>query len=147
MKSETLRSLLVDQELGELAPDVVELLEAYLATVPEARAEADAMAHTVHVARETVRRFPELVATPTATATSRVETIYPWFAPWLAYAAVLIAVAWIAAWFGFQAGVSKTGVDRVVVAARAPDHRFEGLWTQYHIVYDSGRAFVVAKQP
>lgn len=147
MKSETLRSLLVDRELGELAPEVVELLDAYLATVPEARAEADTMARTVHTARETVRRFPELVATAPITATSRIEAIRPWFAPSLAYAAALIAVAGIAMWLGFRAGVSNSGADKTTVATRTIDHRFEGLWTQYHIVYDSGRPFVVAKLP
>ena len=101
MKSETLRSLLVDKELGELTPDVVELLDAYLTAVPEAQAEADAMTRTVETARETVRRFPELAATPTTTATLRTEVIRHWFAPSLAYAAALIAVAGIAAWLGF----------------------------------------------
>jgi hypothetical protein len=146
MKSETLRSLLVDRELGELAPDVVELLDTYLAFVPEARAEAETMARTVQTARETVRRFPDLAATAPMTATSRVEAIRPWFAPSLAYAATLVAVAGIAMWLGFRAGVSASGTDKTAAAARAPDHRFEGLWTQYQIVYDSGRAFVVAKE-
>ena len=146
MKSETLRSLLVDRELGELAPDVVELLDAYLASVPEARAEAETMARTVHTARETVRRFPELAATAPITATSPVEVIRPWFAPSLAYAAALIAVAVIAAWAGFRTGVSKSGADKTAVATRATDQRFKDLWTQYQIVYDSGHAFVVARE-
>jgi anti-sigma factor RsiW len=148
MKSEILRSLLVDRELGELTPDVVELLEAYLTAVPEAQSEVNAITRTVETARETVRRFPELAVTPVTTATLRTEVIRHWFAPSLAYAAALIAVAGIAAWLGFHAGASKTGTGRVTVAARAPDHRFEGLWTQYQVVYDSGRAtFAVTQQP
>ena len=148
MKTETLRSLLVDRELGELAPDVAELLDAYLANMPEARAEADTMARTVHTARETVRRFPELVATPSTTnATSRVETIRFWFTPSLAYAAALIAVGVTAAWLGFHAGVSNRSVDTKVTVTRAPDHRYDGLWAQYQVAYDSRRgAFVVAQR-
>ena len=148
MKSETLRSLLVDKELGELTPDVVELLDAYVTSVPEARSQIDIVARTVHTTRETMRRFPELIATPSTTnATPRIEVIRRWFAPSLAYAAALIAVAGIAAWLGFHAGVSKQGVDTSVTVTRAPDHRYEGLWAQYQVAYDSRRgAFVVAQR-
>jgi len=148
MKSETLRSLLIDKELGELAPEAVELLDAYLATVPDARCQADIVARTVHTTRQTVRRFPELIATPSATnAASHIEVIRHWFAPSLAYAAALIAVAGIAAWLGFHAGASRQSVDTKVTVTRAPDHRYEGLWAQYQVAYDSRRgAYVVAQR-
>ena len=38
IKPETLRALLVDRELGELAPEVKELLDAYIEAIPSARA-------------------------------------------------------------------------------------------------------------
>jgi hypothetical protein len=148
MKLETLRSLLIDKELGELAPEAVELLDAYLAAVPEARSQADTVTHTIHTTRETVRRFPELVATPSITNTpSHIEVIRHWFAPSLAYAAALIAVAGIAAWLGFHAGVSRQNVDTKVTVTRAPDHRYEGLWAQYQVAYDSRRGAFVVAQP
>ena len=124
MKSETLRSLLVDKELGELTPDVVELLDAYVTSVPEARSQIDIVARTVHTTRETMRRFPELIATPSTTnATPRIEVIRRY---------------------------SLTGPgkrDPSVTVTRAPDHRYEGLWAQYQVAYDSRRgAFVVAQR-
>jgi hypothetical protein len=148
MKSETLRSLLIDKELGELAPEAVELLDAYLVAVPEVKSQADLVARTIHTARKTVRRFPELVATPSTTSvTSHVEVIRHWFAPSLAYAAALIAVGGIAAWLGFHAGVSRQGVDTKVTVTRAPDHRYEGLWAKYQVAYDSRRGAFVVAQP
>jgi hypothetical protein len=148
MKSETLRSLLIDKELGELAPEAVELLDAYLAAVPDAKSQADVVTRTIHTTRETVRRFPELVATPSTTrVTSHVEVIRHWFAPSLAYAAALIAISGIAAWLGFHAGVSKQSVDTKVTVTRAPDHRYEGLWAKYQVAYDSRRGAFVVAQP
>ncbi|HUJ11594.1 MAG TPA: hypothetical protein VL171_16395 [Verrucomicrobiae bacterium] len=146
MKPEILKSLLVDRELGELTPEVVELLNAYLDHVPEARAEAQATARTVETARETIRRFPELAVTPATTPSSRSEPIRSWFVPSLAYAAAAMAVAAVAGWIGFRTGISETHRDKTAIVARATDHRFEGLWTQYRVVYDSGHSFVVAQQ-
>jgi hypothetical protein len=147
MNPETLRGLLVDRELGELAPDIVELLAAYLEAVPAARSEADAMARTVSTARETVRHFPDLTPTSEAEAEPRVIPMISWFAPWLARAAALVAVAGLSAWIGYHAGVSGSSSGRTEVVARAADHRFDGLWTRYQVAYDSHRAaFVVEKQ-
>jgi hypothetical protein len=145
MNPETLRSLLVDCELGELAPDIVELLDAYLEAVPAARTEANAITRTVSTARETVRHFPDLA--PTSEVESRVIPMISWLTPWLARAAALVAVAGLAAWIGYHAGASGNSAGNTEVVARAADHRFDGLWTRYQVAYDTHRAaFVVEKQ-
>ena len=146
MNPETLRGLLVDRELGELAPDIVELLDAYLEAVPAARSEANAMARTVSTARQTVRRFPDLAPTSETETESRVIPMISWLAPWLARAAALVAVAGLAAWIGYHAGVSGSSAGRTKVVARAVDHRFDGLWTRYQVAYDSHRAAFVVEE-
>ena len=149
MKPETLRALLADKELGELTAEASELLDAYLIAVPAARADADTVARTIRTARETVRRFPELVAKPTSPVGSPVEVVRHWLAPSLAYAAALIAVAGIAAWLGFLAGASSHKANRMLtVTSNVPGASFQGLWAQYRVVYHSGRASVaLARQP
>jgi anti-sigma factor RsiW len=151
MNPETFRALLVDRELGELAPDIAELLDAYIEAVPAARAEADAMARTVNTARETVRRFPELVPASEPAADPQVIPIVYWLAPWLARAAALVAVAALAGWLGYRAGHTTIPSGPMqaggTTATRVVDSRFKGLWTQYQVAYDSRRrAFIVAKQ-
>ena len=147
MKPEVLRALLVDRELGELPPDVKELLDAYLEAVPEARTEVDTTTRTLSVARETVRRFPELARTSEAEAEPNIVSMIPWLAPWLARAAALIVVAGLSVWIGYRAGVSGGGAGQTLTAAHVVDHRYDGLWTRYQVAYDSHRAgFVVEKQ-
>jgi anti-sigma factor RsiW len=151
MSPETLRALLVDRELGELAPDVAELVDAYLEAVPAARAEADAMARTVNTARETVRRFPDLAPTSEPVAEPQVVPIVYWLAPWLARAAALVAVAALAGWLGYRTGHTAGPSGPVqaggATATRVVDSRFKGLWTQYQVAYDSRRGtFIVATQ-
>jgi len=151
MSPETLRALLVDRELGELAPDVAELVDAYLEAVPAARTEADAMARTVSAARDTVRHFPDLAPTSETEAEPQVIPIFYWLAPWLARAAALVAVAALAGWLGYRTG-QTTGPSGPMqaggaTATRVGDSRFTGLWTQYQVAYDSRRgAFIVATQ-
>ena len=51
MKPESLESLLIDRALGELPPEVKELLDAHLAANPGAARQAEAWARTWRVAR------------------------------------------------------------------------------------------------
>jgi anti-sigma factor RsiW len=142
MKPETLRALLIDRQLGELPPDVAELLDAYVGAVPAARAEADSVAGTVTTTRETVRRFPDLA--PKVEEETEIRVIPVFF--WLSRAAALIAVAALAGWLGYRAGQSNALVDKPVVVAHVADHRFDGLWAQYQVAYDSRRGTVVVSQ-
>jgi anti-sigma factor RsiW len=52
MKTENLETLLLDHALGELSPEVAELLETHLARNPEAARQADGLASTVQRARQ-----------------------------------------------------------------------------------------------
>jgi hypothetical protein len=143
MNRETLRALLVDRELGELPPDINELLDAYIAAVPAARAEADATVRTVTVARETVRSYPDLA--PKAEAGAEVQVIPMFY--WVARAAALIAVAALAGWLGYGAGQSKVAGNKPAPVVQVAEHRFDGLWARYRVAYDAQRGtFVVAQQ-
>ena len=147
MKPEVLRALWVDRELGELSPDVKELLDAYLEAVPSAQAEVETSKRTLSVARETIRRFPGLAQTSETEPDPNIVPMLPWLMSWLARAAVLVAVAGISVWIGYRVGMSGGGAARSMAAARAADHRFDGLWTRYQVAYDSHRsAFVVERQ-
>jgi anti-sigma factor RsiW len=66
MKPETLEALLLDRVTGELAPEVVELLETHLTHHPEAAREADQLASTLRLARQAVARTPEVPQQPLA---------------------------------------------------------------------------------
>ncbi len=138
MKSETLRALLVDRELGELPADVTELLDAYVAAVPAAQIEADATARTVLTARDTIRRYPELA--PTAETETGVIPVFLW----LARIAAVVVVAAVAGWFGYRAGHAPvTGK----VAPPVVESRVHGVWAQYQVAYDSRRGAFVVAQP
>lgn len=55
MKPETLKSLIVDRALGELPPDVGELLDAYLENHPNLAAQAEHTGKTTELARAAVQ--------------------------------------------------------------------------------------------
>ncbi len=67
MKPETLEALLLDRAMGELSPEVAELLEAHLAGVPDAARQAGGLAAVVQQARQAVA-LPEEAPPPLATA-------------------------------------------------------------------------------
>ncbi|HUJ42136.1 MAG TPA: hypothetical protein VLW52_00890 [Opitutaceae bacterium] len=60
MKPETLDALLLDRAMGELPPEVAELLEAHLARHPEAARQAEKLASTLQLARQAMRIADEL---------------------------------------------------------------------------------------
>ncbi|MEM7144884.1 MAG: hypothetical protein AAF591_07090 [Verrucomicrobiota bacterium] len=59
MKSEQLESLIIDQALGELPPDVSELLDLYLQDHPERRVDADHTLNAVDMTRQVIQNHPE----------------------------------------------------------------------------------------
>lgn len=148
MKPETLTALLMDRELGELSPESVELLDAYLALSPAAQSEAKAVARTVSTARETIHAFPGL----TPVAEGKALSFPTIFKPWLARAAALIAFSGTCAVLGYRAGTSASHPDGSrnggVVARAEPNRHFDGPWTQYRVAYDDQRkTFAVQKCP
>jgi anti-sigma factor RsiW len=52
MRPESLEALLLDHVLGQLSPEVTELLESHLARTPEAAKQADGLASTLRLARQ-----------------------------------------------------------------------------------------------
>jgi hypothetical protein len=66
MKPETLESLLLDQVMGELRPEVVDLLGTHLMHNPEAARQAAGLAATVQLARQAVALTPEMLRRPLA---------------------------------------------------------------------------------
>ena len=134
MNPETLRALLVDRELGELPADVTELLDAYVAAVPAAQAEADATTRTVSTARDTIRQYPDLV--PSAETETKVIPIFLW----LVRVAAVVAVAAIAGWIGYRAGHAGKTSPPVV------ENRVHAVWAQYQVAYDLRRGAFVAVQ-
>lgn len=154
MKPETLTALLMDRQLGELPSETLELLEAYLAATPAARAESEAIARTVCTARETVRRFPCSAPAAGSAPTRRRLPLRMLFShPSLARAAAWIALAASGAGLGYvrgRAGSHSAPVSIAHSAPTGPAHssraRFEGLWTRYQIAYDGQqRTFAVEK--
>jgi anti-sigma factor RsiW len=68
MKTETLETLLLDQVMGELRPEVVELLEAHLTHTPEAARQAAGLAATIRLARRATVLNSEALRQPLAVA-------------------------------------------------------------------------------
>jgi anti-sigma factor RsiW len=60
MKNEVLERLLIDRAVGELPPDVAELLGAYLLRDPAARKEAAQIGETLRLARLALAGQPEV---------------------------------------------------------------------------------------
>jgi hypothetical protein len=54
MKPETLEALLLDRAMGELSPEVAELLDAHLASTPDAARQAGGFAAVIQQARQAV---------------------------------------------------------------------------------------------
>ncbi len=114
MKTETLQALLIDHALGELPPDVVELLDAHLAKDDNARVEARRIRETLDLAGETIRCFPE----PGHAAPHGERKLIPWPAPWLGLAASLLLAA-LAAGSGYLLG-NRRAAAPVATALPSP---------------------------
>lgn len=134
MKPESLHALLIDRELAELAPDSLELLEAWLAEHPESAASAASLRRTLETTSAAVRRFPELarpepnlIAFPAARF-----RLVP-----LALAASILLLLGGAAWLGYRAGQQsplKTAANRDTESATAPQPsvvKRDGPWARY----------------
>ena len=79
MKTETLEMLLLDQAMGELRPEVAELLEAHLTRTPKAARQAAGLAATIQLARQATALTPEAPRRPLAVARLRkVQTAMRW---------------------------------------------------------------------
>ena len=126
MKTETLETLLLDHALGELSPEVAELLETHLAHHPEAAQQADGLAATVQRARQAMAITQE--APRRSLAVERLQqtqmTHRRWAFMWeLARLAACVAFGLTLGWYGQiarKATVATTPVTPPVTAAGLP---------------------------
>ena len=141
MNSTSLLALIVDQHSGELAPEVVELLEAHLAENANARAEAESVRKALAVTEETVLRHPELARVEPMNsvdvrASSERRRLYP---SWLAKAASIALLAGVTGAGGFLVGQknpSITAAAPTVLDDSARPPRKDSPWARYRVAQD-----------
>jgi anti-sigma factor RsiW len=126
MKTETLEALLLDHALGELSPEVVELLEAHLAHNPEAARQAAGLASAVQQARQAVAMSQEAPRRSLAVERLRQTqmTRRRWAFTWeLARLAACVVLGLTLGWYGHtarNAAVAATPVLPRVAAVELP---------------------------
>ena len=149
MKSESIEALLIDRELGELSPEAVELLEAWLSEHSEFFAEVSAVRDTLEVTRAAVRRFPDLARPDTevgAFARPRFRLVP------LAWAAAVVIMLGSSGWLGFRAGhesaLRSAGVQPQVPAAAAVAKAANntGPWARYALASDPRGGLTVVRR-
>lgn len=116
MKTEILESLLLDHALGELSPEVAELLETHLAHDPEAARQAAGLASTVQQARkamaitqEAPRRSLAVERLWQAQMTHR-RSVFIWE---LARLAACVVLGLTLGWYGHTARIATVAATAV----------------------------------
>jgi anti-sigma factor RsiW len=126
MKTETLEALLLDHAMGELSPEVAELLETHLTRNPEAARQAAGLASTVQQARQAVAMSQEVPHRPLAVARLQQERraqrrrAFIWE---LARLAACVVLGLTLGWYGHtarKAAVAATLVPTRVAAIELP---------------------------
>jgi hypothetical protein len=140
MNSTSLLALIVDQHAGELAPEAAELLEAYLAQSPTARAEAERIRSALALTEQTVLRHPEL-ARAEATEVRDEHACFRARRPapsWLARAASIAVLAALTGIGGFVAGQRSAHppVAAPVAANVERPPREDSPWARYRFASD-----------
>jgi hypothetical protein len=146
MNTPSLHALLIDQHMGELAPEVVELLEAHLAGNASARAEAERIRQTLAITQQAVQAHPELArvghdeSTSEQGASPRRNSMI-----WLAKAAAIAAMAGLAGAGGYFAGQNSEPAFTAppvpaIAAALPPVPRKDSPWARYQIALEPGGA-------
>ncbi len=143
MKTESLNALLMDRELGELQPEALELLEAWLAEHPGDAASVPSIRRTLSTATAAVHRYPELAKPEIPVRISRTYgfELPRWrLVPLAVAASVLILVAgtsWLAYLAGQSSAQNNVAVQRpklsnqTQLASKQPDP-----WTHYALAPD-----------
>jgi len=141
MNAETLESLVVDRELGELSPEAVELLDAYLRIDPAARADAALVAEAVRLARTALHSFPGLVAAPRSVPL-RTFRWRPGLARAAAAVLLLGAGLGVGRWTGRAGRAAPGGAP---ASARAAGRDPSVPWARYQVAFDArSGAYAVA---
>jgi anti-sigma factor RsiW len=126
MKTETLEALLLDHSLGELSPEVAELLETHLAHDPEAARQAAGLASTVERARQAMAVTQEAPHRPLAAVRLQQEwrAHRQWTFMWeLARLAACVVLGLTLGWYGHtarKATVAATPAPTLVAAVELP---------------------------
>lgn len=139
MKSESLQALIIDQQAGELLPEVVELLEAHLANDPISRKEADRIRLALEITSQTVVRHPELVRFVERVPTTEGSRPMPKSVhPFLKAAAALVFACLTAA-AGFQLGRNQSiqvTAESAAERSATPIPRKDSPWARYRMAID-----------
>jgi len=142
MNTSSLHALIIDQHMGELSPEVAELLEAHLAQDAEAQAEAERIRQTLAVTQQAMLLHPELARfganddmTTQRSATRGLRT------PWLAKAAAITLLAGLAGAGGFFVGRKPATVSVTAITTAPPAlplaPRKDSPWARYRIAHES----------
>lgn len=142
MNTSSLHALIIDQYMGELSPEVAELLETHLTQDADARAEAERIRQTLAVTQQAVIRYPEL-----ARIGANVETTTQRSArcglrtPWLSKAAVIALLAGLAGAGGFFVGRKQESASIAAITTAPPAlplaPRRDSPWARYRIAHES----------
>jgi anti-sigma factor RsiW len=148
MKTTSLLALIVDQHAGELTPEVAELLTAYLADHPDARAEAARIQQALSLTADAMNRHPELARVDSLEpANSRPAGAKPRpFPAWLAKAASIALLASLAGAGGYFAGrrSSPPAIEGTSTAdASSRPSRKDSPWARYRFASDGGGMQIV----
>ena len=142
MNPQSLQAILIDRALGELSPEVAELLDHHLANDADARAEAARLETTIGIAGKADQHFPE----PGHPALGRSAHRPALPSSWLGLAASLLVAALAAAggyFFGSQSsarGIVSTPPARAPESATMPVVAAAPLpWTRYEVAASQGK--------
>jgi anti-sigma factor RsiW len=149
MNTTSLLALIVDQHAGELTPEVAELLEAYLAQNPTARAEAVRIREALAVTEKTLIHHPKLARVEnvhTANSSLAPKGRRQFTASWLPKAASIAVLAVLTGAGGYFAGrkASPRSADGIVIAeatSRLP--RKDSPWARYRFASDGAGMQIV----
>lgn len=136
MKPESLHALVIDQHSGELPPEVVDLLETFLATNPAAGEDAARIVEVLRLTGEAVARHPECVRVFSHEKIKPVpEARRKRASPlWLKAAAVMVFSSFTAAG-GFYVGSTRPEASAIAnVAPVTP--RKDSPWARYRMALD-----------
>ena len=149
MKRESFNSLLIDRELGELTPETLELINAWLTEHPEFTSDIAPVQRTLAMTKTVMERFPEL-------ARPEDNIIVPppgvFHANSLALVASLCVLLGGVTWLGFRAGrdsaQSKLVETKLRSTVHSQPHKSQpaGPWAHYGVVSAPRGGLMIVRQ-
>lgn len=139
MKKEHLNALVIDRHFGELSAEVAALLDAYLASHPEAQAEAAHVIESLDLTGRTLTQHPELVRLEEPEPVVRAPMMLAPKGPMWARAAAVALFAALAATGGFYAGSNRSpeaSFSKNTEIMSPTPHGKPSPWTRYRMTAD-----------